>query len=228
MNSLLIGISMAMWFGILTSISPCPLTTNILAMSYIGRKVNNTRYVLVAGILYTLGRVLAYIVLGSLLMSFAQFTPGVSQFLQEHMRLILGPLLILVGIILLDLIKINLGGNNLGTNLQKRVDRAGIWGAGIMGIAFALSFCPVSAALFFGSLFSLSLKYESPILIPSLYGIGTAIPVLAFVFLLVFSVQLVGRVFNKLSVFEVWARKTTAMVFIIVGIYYIWSSLVSG
>jgi cytochrome c biogenesis protein CcdA len=224
MNSLVVGIGMALWFGILTSLSPCPLTTNIVAISYIGRKVNNARYVFVAGILYTLGRVLAYIVLGSLLMSFAQFTPGVSQFLQEHTRIILGPVLILVGIILLDLIKINLGGNNFGAGLQKKVDQAGIWGAFIMGIAFALSFCPVSAALFFGSLFSLALKYNSPILLPSLYGIGTAIPVLVFVFLLVFSVQMVGKIFNKLSVFEVWARKTTAIVFILVGIFSLVSS----
>ena len=103
--------------------------------------------------------------------------------------------------------------------LQTRVEKSGIWGAGLMGVVFALSFCPISAGLFFGSLFSLAMKHGSTVLLPSLYGLGTALPVLAFAFLLAFSANLVGKTFRKLTVFEVWARRITGLVFILAGIY---------
>lgn len=221
MNSFLIGMGMALWFGILTSISPCPLATNIAAVSYIGRRVERTGYVLSAGLLYMFGRMITYVLLGALLVSSAQSIPAVANFLQKYMNILLGPALIIIGIILLDIVKITAGGIGFFAHtVQVRVEKAGIWGAGLLGIMFALSFCPVSAALFFGSLFSLSLNHGSKIIMPSLYGIGTALPVLGFAFLLALSTKLVGKAYHKIAAFELWARKLTAIVFVLAGSYY--------
>jgi cytochrome c-type biogenesis protein len=221
MNSFVLGMGMALWFGILTSISPCPLATNIAAVSYIGRRVDRADYILSAGFLYMLGRTITYVLLGFILVSSVQSIPAVAHFLQKYMNILLGPLLIVIGLILLDVITLPLGGIGLlGDSLQPRIDRAGIWGAGFLGIIFALSFCPVSAALFFGSLFSLAIKHGSKIILPSLFGIGTAIPVLAMAFLLAFSTHFVGKAYQKITIFESWARRVTATVFIVAGIFY--------
>ncbi len=221
MSSFMICMGMAFWFGILTSISPCPLATNIAAIAYIGRQVDRAGYVLSAGLLYMFGRMITYVILGASLVSSAQSIPIVANFLQKYMNILLGPVLIIIGIILLDIIKINVGGIGLlGDTLQVRAQKTGIWGAGILGIVFALSFCPVSAALFFGSLFSLAMSHGSRIIIPSIYGIGTAVPVLGFAFFLALSAQLVGKAYQKIATFELWARKITAIVFILAGMYY--------
>ena len=221
MSSFTIGMGMAFWFGILTSISPCPLATNIAAIAYIGRRVDSVGYVLSAGLLYMFGRMITYVLLGAALVSSAQSIPIVANFLQRYMNILLGPVLIIIGVILLDIIKINAGGIGfLGDTLQVRAQKTGIWGAGLLGIVFALSFCPISAALFFGSLFSLAMSHGSKIIMPSLYGIGTAIPVLGFALLLAISTQLVSKAYHKIATFELWARKITAMVFILAGVYY--------
>lgn len=219
-------IGMAVWFGILTSISPCPLATNITAISFIGRKVDRASHILLAGLLYTAGRMLAYTVLGIVLVSSTQLVPPVANFLQEYMVYLLGPALIIIGLLLLDIFKISLFGNGvMWDGMQKRIEQSGIWGALLMGIVFALSFCPVSAALFFGSLFSLAIKHQSMVVLPSVYGIGTAIPVLVFAFILAFSANTIGRVFNVLTIFEKRARTITGVVFIVAGLYLVFMKI---
>lgn len=219
MSPLLFDMGLAVWFGILTSISPCPLATNITAISFIGRRVDQAGYVFSAGLLYMAGRMLAYTVLGAVLVSSTQLIPPVANFLQTYMVYLLGPGLILLGILLLGVISLNLGPGSFGASIQVHAEQIGIWGAGLMGIIFALSFCPISAGLFFGSLFSLAVQHRSPFLFPSLYGIGTAIPVLGFAFLLAFSANLVGKVFQKMTNFERWARRITGVVAILAGMY---------
>jgi cytochrome c-type biogenesis protein len=222
LNTMAFDIGLALWFGILTSISPCPLATNITAISFIGRRVESVRHVLLAGLLYTAGRMAAYTVLGILLVGSTQLVPPVANFLQKYMVYLLGPTLIIIGILLLDIFRINLFGNGLmWTGMQKRIEQTGIRGALLMGIIFALSFCPVSAALFFGSLFSLAIKHQSMVILPSVYGMGTAIPVLVFAFILAFSANTIGRVFNALTVFEKWARNATGIIFILAGLYLV-------
>ncbi|MBN2177844.1 MAG: sulfite exporter TauE/SafE family protein [Deltaproteobacteria bacterium] len=221
MSIFVAAMGMALWFGILTSISPCPLATNIAAVSYIGRRPNQTGYALSAGVLYALGRMITYVILGVVLVSSTQSIPQVANFLQRYMNIILGPLLFFLGVVLLDLLPVTFGGISIFANrLQGRVENAGIWGAGILGIVFALSFCPVSAALFFGSLFSLAVNHESTIIIPALYGIGTAIPVLVFALLIAISTSLVGRAYNAVTLFALWAKRITALVFMGAGILY--------
>ena len=222
MTPFVIGMGMALWFGILTSISPCPLATNIAAVSYIGGRISTQRGVFISGILYMFGRMLTYMVLGAALVSSTQAVPVVANFLQKYMNLLMGPILILIGLILLDIVKLNVGNaaGGLVNKLQGRIQHLGLLGAGLLGIIFALSFCPVSAALFFGSLFAVAVKHDSAIILPSIYGIGTALPVLGFAVLMAASARLVSRAYNKLTVFEFWARKITAVVFVIAGIYY--------
>ncbi len=220
MTELIVGAGSALWLGILTSISPCPLATNIAAISYIGRKVGDARHVFLTGLLYTLGRTLAYVALAFVLVATVLSVPQVSMFLQEYMHLVIGPLLIVVGMFLMGLIELELGGGGMGQGLQKRVDALGIWGSLLLGVVFALTFCPTSAALFFGSLVPLSLQLGSRVTLPAIYGIGTALPVLVFAVLLATSAQSVGRAYNALAKIEWWARMVTGGGFIVVGIYF--------
>ena len=220
MTEFIVGVGSAFWLGVLTSISPCPLATNIAAISYIGRKVGNSRQAFLTGLLYTIGRTLAYLALAFVLVASVLSVPQISLFLQKYMHLVLGPLLIVVGMFLLGLIELNMGGGGMGEGLQKRVDVLGIWGALLLGIVFALTFCPTSAALFFGSLVPLSLKVNSSFILPASYGAGTALPVMAFAVMLATSAQSVGKAYNVLARIEWWARMLTGWIFILVGIYF--------
>jgi cytochrome c biogenesis protein CcdA len=208
----------ALWLGILTSISPCPLTTNIAAISYVGRRLERTGGVLLSGLLYTAGRSVAYLAVGILVTKGLLSIPGVSNFLQKHLNLVIGPLILVVGLLLLGIFKFDLGGGGVGKNLQAKIDKMGLWGAGVLGIIFALAFCPTSAGLFFGGLVPLAVKSNSAFLLPVLYGIGTALPVIGFSLVLAFGAHLVGAAFNKLTVIELWVRRATAAVMILVGV----------
>jgi cytochrome c biogenesis protein CcdA len=108
----------------------------------------------------------------------------------------------------------------MNEGLQKRVDAIGIWGALLLGAVFALSFCPVSAALYFGSLIPLAVKANSSVVLPIVYGIGTALPVMVFAVLLALSAQSVGKAYNILAKIEWWARIITGWIFILLGLYF--------
>jgi cytochrome c biogenesis protein CcdA len=210
----------AVWLGLLTSISPCPLATNVVAISYLGRQVDSPRHVLGGGLLYTLGRTAAYVALGFVFVMGLLSMPETSQFLQRHMNRILGPVLIVVGVFLLEVIRPVLPGlGRRGERLRQLLESKGVWGAAPLGALFALSFCPISAALFFGSLIPLSVRFDSPVLYPTLYGAGTALPVVGFAVLIAFGTRFVAQAFDSLAVVERWARRLTGLVFIGVGIY---------
>ncbi len=221
MDSYLASIGSAVWLGILTSISPCPLATNIAAITYIGKRVDRPGMVLISGIIYTLGRMIAYVAIGILVVSSLLSIPNVAMFLQQHMNKILGPILIIVGFLLLGIFKLHLPGIGLSEKFQKRVENWGVWGAGLFGLLFALSFCPVSAALFFGSLIPLAVDHQSTIIMPTVFGIGTALPVVAFAIVISLGTRFVGTIFDKLTIFEMWARRITAIAFILIGVYLV-------
>lgn len=220
MESLWTAFGAALWLGVLTSISPCPLATNIAAITYIGKRVDRPSRVLWSGLAYTLGRTVAYVVIGLVLVVGLLSIPKLSFFLQQNMNKALGPLLILTGLILLGVIKIRISGPTAGEGVRKRAENWGLWGAGLLGLLFALSFCPVSAALFFGSLVPLALEHQSKVVLPTVYGVGTALPVVVFAVLAAFGARFVGGLFNHLTQFERWARVVTAIVFLVVGAYY--------
>jgi cytochrome c biogenesis protein CcdA len=193
---------------------------NITAISYIGRRVDNPRKVLSAGLLYTAGRALTYTVLGALLVASLLSAPRLSHLLQKYMNLAMGPLLIIIGMVLLELISFTSRGRGVSDGMRRRVDRFGIWGALILGIVFALSFCPVSAALFFGSLLALAVTNQSGIMLPAVYGIGTGLPVLIFAIAIAFAANRIGKAYDRIAAFEYWARRITGVIFIAAGIYY--------
>jgi cytochrome c biogenesis protein CcdA len=220
MNDMLVALTTALWLGILTSISPCPLTTNIAAVSFIGRRVDKPFYVLFTGIFYAVGRSVAYAALGILLVNGLLSMSAVSYWLQKYMNKLLGPVLIITAMVLLDLLRISTKGTNIGQWAQKQAENFGLTGALFLGAVFALSFCPVSAALFFGSLIPLSVKHSSGTLLPFVYGIGTALPVFAFAVLIAAGAASLAKAFQKVSRFELWARRITGIIFLLIGIYF--------
>lgn len=216
----MLAVFSAIWLGILTSISPCPLATNVAAISFVSRRVDNPGKVLLHGLLYIFGRTLTYAVLGVLLVSSLLSAPALSHVLQKYMHLVLGPILILVGMVLLDLLSFPLPSFGGGRKMQDRIDALGAWGAVLLGILFALSFCPVSAALFFGSLLPLAVQHKSGILLPVLYGIATGLPVTLFSLIIAFGLQRLAEAYKALTGFEKWARRLTGVLFIGIGLYY--------
>ena len=210
MDSFWLAVGTALWLGILTSISPCPLSTNIAAVSYVGRRVGSGRAVLLSGVLYTGGRSLAYLVLGAASVWSLMSMVSVSTFLQGTFSRLLGPILIVLGLVLLGIFELRVPSVGVSDGLQARVDRAGVWGAGILGLVFALAFCPVSAGLFFGGLVPLAVERSSPLLLPVVYGIGTALPVIIFAALLAAGARRLGEALDRVQVFERWARRVTS------------------
>ena len=215
-----LGMGSAIWLGILTSISPCPLATNIAAISFIGRRVGAPKAVVATGLLYTVGRSLAYVVLAAILVASLLSAPTVSHVLQKYMNKLLGPILILVGMLLLELIQIKVPGVGVGQKMSKRVEAWGIWGGLALGVIFALSFCPASAGLYFGGLIPLAVKHESSVTLPLLFGIGTALPVFAFAILIALGTQAVARAFERITQIEWWARRITGVLFVGIGMYF--------
>ena len=211
----------ALWLGILTSISPCPLASNIAAVSYILKRVDHTSYVFASCMLYTLGRVIGYAGLGILITTSLLSIPQTSYFLQTYMNKILGPILIITGLFLLEVFRFGFLGLSTSDKIAGRLKNLGLVGSLPLGALFALSFCPVSAALFFGSLIPLSLKNSSSIILPSIYGIGTGLPVLAFSILVAIGIKNIGDVFKKVTLFDYWTRRGIGIIFILIGIYYV-------
>ena len=210
----------AVWLGILTSVSPCPLATNIAAVSFISRRITQRNTVFLSGILYTLGRSLTYIVLGVLIVKTLIDVPILSDFLQRYVNKILGIVMILVGMVLLDLLRIPLPIPSVSENVAKKLVEKGAIGSFPLGILFALAFCPVSAALFFGGLIPIAVKAQSGIGLPLIYGIGTGLPVLLFAFLVAAGTGYINNLYYRITRIEFYTKKLTGIIFILVGIYY--------
>ncbi|MDJ0523135.1 MAG: aromatic aminobenezylarsenical efflux permease ArsG family transporter [Planctomycetota bacterium] len=219
MPELVALIGTAVWLGILTSISPCPLASNIAAISYIGRDVQSTKRVFLMGLLYALGRSIVYVALAAVLVGSLVGAPGLSQFLQKYINMALGPVLVLAGMILLGLLELGGSGRVVGEGLQRRVRSWGLFGALALGVVFALSFCPVSAGLFFVSLVPIAVKEGSPVLLPLVYGVGTALPVIGFALGVATGARWLGAAYNRTTAFARGARVVTGLVFVVVGVY---------
>ncbi|HEX9186907.1 MAG TPA: aromatic aminobenezylarsenical efflux permease ArsG family transporter, partial [Vicinamibacteria bacterium] len=218
----------AFWLGLLTSVSPCPLAANIAAMSYIGREVGSRRRTLVGGLLYTLGRTLAYAALAAILVGGLLSVPEVALFLQAHLNRALGPLLVATGLVLLEWVRLPGFGSRAYDQAGRRLLDAGLLGAFPLGAVLALAFCPVSAGLFFGGLIPLALEQRSSLWLPALYGLGTGLPVVVFAVLVSAGLAFAGAAFNRLQAVERGARRATALVVIAVGLYYTWSFTIRG
>jgi cytochrome c biogenesis protein CcdA len=225
MTEMFAGLASALWLGILTSISPCPLASNVAAVSYVGRNADDPRRVLLAGLVYSAGRALTYVLVGALVVASILSVPSVSFFLQQRMNQILGPLLVLIGGGILGWIPVRLPSIGFGDGIRERVAGRGLLGAGGLGLLFALSFCPVSAGLFFGGLIPLAMSANSRVVLPAVYGLGTGLPVVLFAVLIALGSRSVAKVFNALAGFERAARFATGVIFIGAGAYLILTHL---
>ncbi|MBK7709921.1 MAG: sulfite exporter TauE/SafE family protein [Bacteroidales bacterium] len=210
----------ALLLGLMTAISPCPLAANITAIGFIGRDLENRNRVFFNGLFYTLGRAISYTAIPLLIYLGAdQFK--FSGFFQRYGEKILGPLLLLTGLLLLDLIRINFPGvGRLSEKLEKRKSWRFI-DALLLGIVFALAFCPYSGVLFFGMLVPLTLSSSSGLFLPVVFAVATGIPVIITAWLLAYTVSGIGKVYNRIKIFELWFRRVIALLFIIVGLFYI-------
>ena len=210
----------AISLGVMTSISPCPLATNIAAISFIGRQIERPVLVALSGLLYTLGRATAYLVLGVVLVKSLLSAHSLKPILEDYMNMALGPVLVITGLLLIEVIKFNMPGLSM-ERLGKNLANWNVLGAFPLGFVFALTFCPVTFALFFGSLLPLAMKNQSAVAIPAAYGIGTALPVVVFAFLVAFGTRSVGKIFTSITRLEKWLRRITGALFIAIGIYFI-------
>lgn len=216
-----LALTSALFLGILTSISPCPLATNIAAISFIGHRIGRKDHVIISGILYTAGRVFAYLILASLIVSGLLESGEISRFMQKYMNEALGPLMILIGMILLGLVGSTLSLSIAGVEkLQEHARKGGLWWALPIGAIFALSFCPVSAGLYFGGLIPLSIKHTSYVALPLVYAMGTALPVILFALVIALGMNKLSKIYDRVSTFGTKARYATGIIFVLIGIYY--------
>jgi cytochrome c biogenesis protein CcdA len=206
--------------GLLTAISPCPLATNITATAYIAKGFQHKRMVVWSGILYTLGRSVSYIAIALILyLGASKFQ--IARFLQANGEKWLGPLLIIIGLVMLNVIPLNFKGGKLLEKFTDKVGSHGLVSAFILGIVFALAFCPYSGALYFGMLIPMTLQSTDALTLPLLFAIGTGLPVLLFTILIAYSIDKLGRWFNVLKRIEIIVRTIVGFVFLTVGLYYV-------
>lgn len=223
MTGLFAASATAFWLGILTSISPCPLATNVAAVSYLGKDLSRPGRFVASGLLYAAGRVAVYVVLAALVVSSLLSVPVVAAFLQDEMNRLIGPLLIVAGLFVLGWIPLPSAGRGPSEALQRRAAASGVLGAGLLGVLFALSFCPISAGLFFGSLLPLSASSGSRFVVPAAFGLGTGLPVIAVAAGVLFGLGGLGKLFRAVTRFESWARRATGLVFLIVGGWFVFT-----
>ena len=211
----------AFLIGIMTSISPCILTTNITAIAYISKDIKTIKNTLLNGIFYTIGRGISYTILATLIY-FGLSSFKISSIFQGWGNKILGPVLILIGLIMIDIIKINFKNTNPKIeNLKLWLTKKGYIGSLLLGMLFALAFCPYSGVLFFGVLIPMVLKSNESLLLPPLFALGTGLPVIVFSFIIAFSANKIASTFSKVAQVEKIIRKITATIFMIIGIYFL-------
>lgn len=208
--------------GILTAVSPCPLATNITAIGFISKDIENHHRIFINGLLYTFGRIVSYTVLGFILIPILR--EGASMFMvqkavSKYGEMLIAPALIIIGIFILDMIKLNLPKINISDESLKKRTKGGL-GAMLLGILFALAFCPTSGVFYFGMLMPLSAAETGGYLLPVIYAIATGLPVILVAWILAYSVAGPGKFYNRMQIFEKWFRKIVAILFIAVGIYY--------
>jgi cytochrome c-type biogenesis protein len=216
----------AFFLGLMTAISPCPLATNITAIAYISKRIDDSRHTLLTGFIYTLGRMAAYVAVASAIVFFGMNIQFIALGLQHYGELLLGPFLVMCGIFLLDIFHFDRlpwedGFSRFTSGISIRLAEKGYLGAFLLGVIFALSFCPFSAVLFFAMLIPLALGAGDPVIIPAVFAFATGLPVIIISYLLVKGMGKSKGIVQRIGAAEFWIRRGVAAVFIVVGVYYI-------
>ena len=210
----------AIILGLMTAISPCPLATNISAIGFISRDLKDSKRVFISGLVYTLGRAISYTGL-ALIIFFGASKMNVSMLFQGWGEKLLGPVMILIGLFMLDVIKIKLPGFSGLTDKIGEKSKSSYWSTLLLGMVFALAFCPYSGVLYFVMLIPITVASASGLYLPVLFAIATGLPVIIFALLLAYAVGNVGKLYNQIKTFELWFRRAVSVIFIGVGIYYV-------
>lgn len=206
--------------GLMMAISPCPLAMNITAIGFIGKDLENRRRVFYNGLVYTLGHAISYSAIG-LLFYFGASQLKLSGFFQEWGEKLMGPVLVIIGLFMLDIIKLNIPGSNWIKEKMEDSDSSGFGGVLLIGMVFALAFCPYSGVLYFGMLIPMTISSAAGLYLPVIFAIASCIPVIFFSWFIAFSLGSLGKFYNRLKTVELWVRRTVAVLFIAVGIYYL-------
>ncbi|WP_372744084.1 aromatic aminobenezylarsenical efflux permease ArsG family transporter [Lutibacter sp.] len=216
-----IPILSAFILGLMTAISPCPLATNITATAFISKNISSKRKVFLSGLLYSLGRGFSYTAIG-LILYFGASKFHIARFFNQNGEKYLGPLLIIIGLIMLNVIKFNFFGKfNFQEKLSEKFKDKGLLGSFLIGVVFAMAFCPYSGALFFGMLIPITISSVDGLYLPIVFAFGTGLPVILFTYLLAFAAGNISFFYTKIVKIEKVIRLITGIIFVIVGIYYV-------
>jgi cytochrome c biogenesis protein CcdA len=211
----------AFLLGLMTAISPCPLATNITATAFISKNIASKRKVFLSGIVYSIGRAFSYTAIG-LVLFFGASKFHIALFLNQNGEKFLGPLLIVLGLIMLNVIKLQfLNKFNFTERLSEKLKNKGLLGSFLIGVVFALAFCPYSGALFFGILMPMTISSANGLYLPIIFAFGTGLPVILFTYLLAYTAGKVGVFYNRITKIEKMMRKIAGVVFVITGLYYV-------
>jgi len=221
----------AFFIGLMMAISPCPLATNITAIAYISRTLSSGRHTFLIGCLYTLGRVLVYVAIAAIIVLGGLKVQSIALFLQQYGDLLLGPIILICGILMLEVIPLGNWFEHEGLaefkdKISRKLVEKGFLGSFLLGVLFALSFCPFSAVLFFGMLVPLALSVQDPIGVPLVFGIATGLPVIIFAALLSQGIARCSTMMNKVQTAEQWLRRIVAIIFVIIGAYYTFNTYI--
>jgi cytochrome c-type biogenesis protein len=209
----------ALILGLMTAISPCPLATNITAIGFISRDIDNRKRVFINGLVYTLGRAISYTGLAVILF-FGASQMNISRLFQGWGEKLLAPLLIIIGLLMLDILKIKFPGfSGLTDKIEKKV-KGSYWSTLLLGMLFALAFCPYSGVLYFAILIPMTIASANGLYLPVVFAIATGLPVIIFAWLIAYAIGNVGKLYSHIKTFELWFRRGVAVLFIIVGVYY--------
>lgn len=206
--------------GLMTAVSPCPLATNITAIGFISRDIDDKQRVFKSGLVYTLGRAISYTAL-AVILYFGADQMNISHIFQGWGEKLLGPVLIIIGLFMLNIIRLKIFNITALAHRVGEKSKGGYWSALLLGILFALAFCPYSGVLYFMMLIPITVASASGLYLPVIFAIATGLPVILFAWLLAYAVSNVGKLYKHIKIFEIWFRRVVAVLFIGVGIYYI-------
>lgn len=213
----------AFLLGLITAISPCPLATNIAAIGYIGKEMENRKWIFINGLLYTLGRILAYTILGIVVISILREGAsifGVQKFVAKYGEMIIGPALLLIGLYMLFGHKLRLPSFGFSGKGGEKMAKNGSWGAFLLGVLFAMAFCPSSGIFYFGMLIPMSATATGGYFLPIIYAIATSLPVIIIAWVLAFGANQIGAVYGKIQMVQRWLNLIVGVLFVAIGVYY--------
>ena len=213
----------AFLLGLITAISPCPLATNIAAIGYIGKEMENRKWIFINGLLYTFGRILAYTILGIVVISILREGAsifGVQKFVAKYGEMIIGPALLLIGLYMLFGHKLRLPSFGFSGKGGERIAKNGSWGAFLLGVLFAMAFCPSSGIFYFGMLIPMSATATGGYFLPIIYAIATSLPVIIIAWVLAFGANQIGAVYGKIQMVQRWLNLIVGVLFVAIGVYY--------